>query len=57
MSKARLDNGALPRGDVSRAIRLLKEAQGIVDTLKRPDIGARVQEVIDALDEVSSTPT
>ena len=56
MSKARLDNGALPRGDVSRAIRLLKEAQGIVDTLKRPDIGARVQEVIDALDQVSSRP-
>jgi len=38
--------------DVSRAIVLLKEALAIIDGLGHPDIGARLQDVIESLDEV-----
>ena len=49
MSKARIGTNESPSKDVQRAIKLLNEAQVIVDTLDRPEIGARLQEVIDAL--------
>jgi len=53
MSRVRFDKNATPRGDVGRAMSLLDEAQTIIDTLDRPDIGARLQEVIDAVAELS----
>jgi hypothetical protein len=51
MSKARFDTDLGAPGNGRRAIERLNEAQTIIDTLDRPDIGARLQEVIDALDE------
>jgi hypothetical protein len=38
--------------DVSHAIELLKEALAIIDDLGHPDIGARLQDVIESLNEV-----
>lgn len=37
--------------NVSRAIKLLKEALAIIDNLNHPDIGARLQDVIESLGE------
>lgn len=49
MSKARLGIDGKAREEVIRALELLQEAQAVIDTLGRPHIGARLQEVIDAL--------
>jgi hypothetical protein len=37
--------------NVSRAIKLLEEALAIIDNLNHPDIGARLQDVIESLAE------
>lgn len=51
MSKARIDTKPSTSRDVRRAVKMLNEAQAIVDTLDRPEIGARLQDVIEALSE------
>jgi hypothetical protein len=52
MAEARFDEN-MPTGDhLQRAIDHLGQAQAIVDTLGRPDIGARLEEVMDALREI-----
>ena len=51
MSEARLDTSGASSNDRLRAIQLLKEALQIVDRLGHRDIGARLQEVIDRLNE------
>jgi hypothetical protein len=51
MSEARFDTNLAESGHVQRAIDHLNAAQEIVDTLDRPHLGARLQEVIDALQE------
>jgi hypothetical protein len=49
MSKARFGIGDSKREEVDRALKLLQEAQTVIDTMDRPHIGARLQEVIDAV--------
>jgi hypothetical protein len=51
MSKAPSQQNDPSAHDLSRAIQLLKEALGIVDRLGHPDIGARLQDVIDRLSQ------
>jgi hypothetical protein len=53
MSKARFGIEDVNHEGASRALKLLQEAQAIVDTLGRPHLGARLQEVIDALRALS----
>jgi hypothetical protein len=52
MSKARFDGTETPHDHIGRAIDLLNQAQEIVDTLDHPHIGARLQEVIDEVEQV-----
>ena len=49
MSKARLGIDDSKREEVGRALKLLQQAQAVIDTMDRPHIGARLQEVIDTL--------
>lgn len=49
MSKARSDMGAATPISIARAVDLLNQALIIVDTLPRPEIGARLQHVIDSM--------
>jgi hypothetical protein len=44
-----------PSDELARAIQLLKEAQSIVDSLSRPELGARLQDVIDLLESIDSS--
>jgi len=49
MSRARSSIDDTKDEEAGRALKLLEEAQLVIDTLDRPDIGARLQEVIDAM--------
>lgn len=51
MSKARFDTDAAA-AEIGRAVNLLNEALVIVDTMDRPEIGARLQHVIDSVMEL-----
>jgi hypothetical protein len=53
MSKGRIDS-RVTAPDAQRAIMLLGDALAIVDTLDKPELGARVQEVIEALQRAYS---
>jgi hypothetical protein len=48
MSKDRIDN-RVTSPDPQRAIMFLGDVLAIVDKLDKPELGARIQEVIDAL--------
>jgi hypothetical protein len=48
MSKGRIDN-RVTAPDAKKAISFLGDALAIVDRLDKPELGARIQEVIDAL--------
>ncbi|MES2137425.1 MAG: hypothetical protein V4502_10260 [Pseudomonadota bacterium] len=52
MSKARFDMDAATAATIPHALNLLNEALTIVDTLPRPEIGARLQHVIDSVEEL-----
>lgn len=52
MSKARFGSNETPHDHIGRAVDLLNQAQEIVDTLDQPHIGARLQEVIDEVEQV-----
>ena len=52
MSKAQFDVERLSPKDTNQAVKLLKEALAIIDRLGRPDIGARLQQVIDTLNDL-----
>ena len=52
MSKARFGNNETPHDHIGRAVDLLNQAQEIFDTLDQPHIGARLQEVIDEVEQV-----
>jgi hypothetical protein len=42
---------------LGRALTLLREALNVVDSIKAPpEIGARIQEVVDALEELQARP-
>jgi hypothetical protein len=56
MSKARLGSNDTPHDHIGRAIDLLNQAQAIVDTLDQPHLGARLQEVIDEVEQVGRAP-
>jgi hypothetical protein len=49
MSKARFGIDDTRREEVDRALKLLQDAQTVIDKMDRPHIGARLQEVIDAV--------
>ncbi|HVM21720.1 MAG TPA: hypothetical protein VM308_00265 [Sphingomicrobium sp.] len=52
MSKARFDTTNSAQADTRHLIALLNEALEIVDTLGRPEIGARLQHVIDSVTDL-----
>jgi hypothetical protein len=52
MSNARFGSSGA-QGAATHAIRLLREAQTIVDGWNMPHIGARLQEVIEAIEEAA----
>jgi hypothetical protein len=52
MSEARFGREMHSGDHVQRAIDHLSEAQAIIDTLDRPDIGARLEQVMDSLREI-----
>jgi hypothetical protein len=51
MSNARFGSNPAAYGAASHVLLLLKEAQTIVDGWNVPHIGARLQEVIEAIEE------
>jgi hypothetical protein len=53
MSNARLGSSAAANSAAMQVIRLLKDAQAIVDGWNVPHIGARLQEVIDAIEDAA----
>ena len=55
MSEARFDRAHDARDAAHRALVHLMQAQEIVDSLDRPEIGARLQEVIDTVRELSGS--
>jgi hypothetical protein len=52
MSNARLGSDPAAQG-AQHAVQLLKEAQAIVDGWNLPHIGARLQEVIEAIEDAA----
>jgi hypothetical protein len=47
------DKGVIGYEGVGRALTLLREALNVVDSIKAPpEIGARIQEVVDSLEEL-----
>jgi hypothetical protein len=53
MSNARLGLNPESSSAAQRALQLLKDAQAIVDGWNVPHIGARLQEVIEAIEEAA----
>jgi hypothetical protein len=51
MQKRQSGGERLSPSDAAQAVRLLKEALAIIDRIDRPDIGARLQQVIDTLSD------
>jgi len=55
MSKARFDTGVLVSHQIREALGHLQTALGLIDALDRPEIGARLQEVIDAVQQMEGS--